>query len=43
MNITTAIIISFAVSLVVTAALGFVLIPVLHKHYLLSGRLCTLQ
>ena len=31
MNITTAIIISFAVSLVVTAALGFVLIPVLHK------------
>jgi hypothetical protein len=31
MNITLAIIISFAVSLVVTAALGYVLIPVLHK------------
>ena len=31
MNITLAIIISFAVSLIVTAALGYVLIPVLHK------------
>ena len=31
MNITLALIISFAVSLVVTAALGYVLIPVLHK------------
>ncbi len=31
MNITLAIVISFAVSLVVTALLGFVLIPVLHK------------
>ena len=31
MNITIALIISFAVSLVVTAALGFVLIPMLHK------------
>ena len=31
MNITLALIISFAVSLVVTAILGYVLIPVLHK------------
>ena len=31
MNITLALIISFAVSLIVTAALGYVLIPVLHK------------
>ena len=31
MNITLALIISFAVSLVVTATLGYVLIPVLHK------------
>ena len=31
MNITLALIISFAVSLVVTAVLGYVLIPVLHK------------
>ena len=31
MNITIALIISFAVSLVVTALLGYVLIPVLHK------------
>ena len=31
MNITLAIIISFAVSLIVTAALGYVLIPMLHK------------
>ena len=31
MNITLALIISFAVSLVVTAVLGYILIPVLHK------------